>query len=115
MTCCNSFVKYLKSKLFYRQESTLPTDLSKGVQQPNNELEKRSPAPSIDRSEDEDHHTAALDTDVLCADFCPDDDDVSAPNPLALACSRAIAQRDPPWPKRQEFEQRRAQEMSTAP
>ena len=118
MPCCDSLVKYLRAKFFSRQEPTLQTDLSKGVQQPINEIDKHSlfPAPSsIASSEDEDHnHAAALDIEVVHADFCHDDDDtVGAPNPLALACSRAIAPGDPPWPTQQEFEQSRVQGLSS--
>ncbi len=116
MPCCDSLVQYLKAKWFTRQEPTLTTDLNKGVQQPSNEPEKHSPAPSIARSEDEDcTHAVALDTEGVHADFCPDDDGVSAPNPLALQCSRAVAPGDPPWPTRQEFEQRRAQGAGAGP
>ena len=97
-----------------QKEPTLSNDLSICVQQPNNGPEKHSPAQSS--SEDDDHNQAtALDTEVVHADFCPDDDDVSAPNPIALACSRAIAPGDPPWPTRQEFEQRRVESQSEAP
>ncbi len=114
MPCCDILVKYLRAKFFSQQEPTLQTDLNKGVKQPINEIDKHSlsQAPSsIANSEDEDHnHAVALDIEVVHADFCPDDDDnVGAPNPLALACSRALAQGDPPWPTQQEFEQSRVQ------
>ena len=109
MPCSDILIKYLREKLFSRQEPASATDLSQGVQQAINEQHSPAPSTAVQNEDVDEYHNAALDTEVVHADFCPDDDDVSTPNPLALACSRAIAPGDPPWPTRQEFEHSRMQ------
>jgi hypothetical protein len=107
MPCCGILIKCLREKLFSRPDPASATDLSQGVQQVNNEKHCPAPSTAVHSEDEEEYDNAAL--EVVHADFCPDDDDVGAPNPLALACSRTVAPGDPPWPTRQEFEHSRMQ------